>query len=54
MYANNTQLNCAPQDDKPCADGIHVQFEMNVLGTFGSLEMGGGDTPAYYSGFIFL
>ena len=48
MYANSTWLSCTTQNDKPCVDGIHVQFEMNVWGTFGNHGMGVGDTPPYY------
>ena len=47
MYANSTWLNCTTHD-KPCADGIHVQSEMNVPFTFGCHGMGSGDTPAYF------
>ena len=39
MYANSTWLDCSTENDKPCADGVHVQPEMNVTSTF----CGGGD-----------
>ena len=41
-------LGCAI---KPCIVGLHVQSKMNVLSTFGSHEMGGGDTSTYYTFF---
>ena len=43
MHANVIWLNCTTQDDKPCADGIHVHSKMNAMGTFG---MGRGDATA--------
>ena len=49
MYANSTWRNCTTQNDKPCADGVRVQSEMNVLLTIGGHGMRDGDTPAYYT-----
>ena len=46
MCANSTWLNCITQNDKPCADGVHVESEMTVKVTLGGHGMGGGDTPA--------
>ena len=34
---------------KSCIAGVHVQSEMNALGTFGDHGMGGGDTTASLS-----
>ena len=49
MYANSTWLNCATQNDKPCADGVHTHSKMNAGGTFGGLGMGGRHTTASLS-----
>ena len=37
-------LNSAIQNDKPCADGIHVHSKINTIGTFGSRGMDDGGT----------
>ena len=42
MYSINTWLIILDCAIKSCLAGIHVQFEMNVLRTFGDHGMGGG------------
>ena len=47
MFANSTWLHSTIQNDKPCIDGIHIQFGRNVIFTFGGHRMGDRNTHAF-------
>ena len=47
-FKNEQKANLNPLGVELCTVSVHVQVELNILGTLGGHGMGGGDTPAYY------